>query len=346
MLALGFDLRVFDRCPDVLVLDMQDTDLNHELSGDAWRALGSAIGETHAGLRADVYLAKVYPFHTRSTWQKRMDGGEVLINRRRVKSNYKLKLLDVVHFFHPQEVEPEVDRDIRVLWHKGAVMAVFKPGNLPMHENGAYRKNTFAQIVADTIGPEWSAVHRLDRETSGIVLCGATNEVRQKLAADFESKKMAKEYQLIVHGVPNQTSWSVDGPIGDLADSKIRIKKWVVSGGLPAQTSFVVEDTKTSSEGAFALLRAFPKTGRTNQIRIHAAYSGHWILGDKLYHPNEEVFLDYWESQETTTFCVEQTLFHRCCLHAAALTFKHPETGEEIRVDAELPPDMQGLWGR
>jgi 23S rRNA pseudouridine1911/1915/1917 synthase len=323
---------------------MQDTNLKDDFLGESWRSLGSAIGEPYAGLRADLYLARVYPFHTRSTWQKRMDGGEVLINRHRVKSNYKLKLADVIHFYHPQTVEPDVDRDIRILWREGAVMAVFKPGNLPMHENGAYRKNTFAQLVSDCIGPEWSAVHRLDRETSGIVLCGATNDVRQKLAIDFEAKKIAKEYQLIVHGIPQQVSWSVDGPIGDLAESKIRIKKWVVSGGLPAQTDFITEETKASSLGSFALLRAFPKTGRTNQIRIHAAHSGHWILGDKLYHPNEDVFLDYWQSQETTPFCVEQTLFHRCCLHAAALTFRHPETGKQCRVEVEMPPDMQGLW--
>jgi 23S rRNA pseudouridine1911/1915/1917 synthase len=313
-------------------------------SQESWRSLGSPVGDNHAGLRADVYLAKNFPFLTRSRWQKRMDDGEVQINHQIIKSNYRLKLNDQVSFYHPATVEPEVDRDIKILWHSGAVMAVFKPGNLPMHENGAYRKNTFAHILSENIGSEWSAVHRLDRETSGIVLCGATNTVRQKMAADFESKKMAKEYQLIVSGLPSKESWHVDGPIGDLVDSKIRIKKWVVEGGLSAQTDFVVEQTKASGDSGFALLRAFPKTGRTNQIRIHAAYSGHWILGDKLYHPNEQVFLDYWEKQETTEYCIAETLFHRCCLHAASLSFKHPETMKMVRVESELPDDMRSLW--
>jgi 23S rRNA pseudouridine1911/1915/1917 synthase len=176
------------------------------------------------------------------------------------------------------------------------------------------------------------------------VLCGATNEVRQKLADDFEAKKIRKEYQLIVSGIPSESSWTVDGPIGDLTQSKIRIKKWVVDGGLSAQTHFVVEDVNQDPSQPRALLRAFPKTGRTNQIRIHAAYSGHWIVGDKLYHPNEEVFLDYWESQATTDFCLEQTGFQRCCLHAAALTLKHPETGKEIRIEVPLADDMRALW--
>lgn len=320
---------------------MSNLDLS---SQESWRSLGPPISDVHAGERVDVYLAKNFPFLTRSAWQKRMEKGEVLINHQAIRSNYRLKQTDRVSFYHPETVEPEVDRDIEVLWQDGAVMAVHKPGNLPMHENGAYRKNTFAHLLTEKMGPEWSAVHRLDRETSGIVLCGATNHVRQLLAADFESKKMAKEYQLIVNGMPSRESWHVDGPIGDLVASKIRIKKWVVENGLSAQTDFVVEDRKGTIQDGFALLRAFPKTGRTNQIRIHAAFSGHWILGDKLYHPDENVFLDYWEHQDTTEFCVERTLFRRCCLHAAALSFKHPETGARIRIEAPLPPDMTSLW--
>ncbi len=311
---------------------------------DTWRGLGAPIGSPFAGLRVDVYLSRQYPFLTRNGWQKRMQQGQVLINRQPAKSNYKLKLMDVLHFYHPEIEEPEADTNIKVLWKSGGVMAVFKPGNLPMHENGAYRKNTFAHVLSATEGEEWSAVHRLDRETSGIVLCGANHQVRQKLADDFESKKIHKEYQLIVSGNPSTDKWTVDAPLGDLTDSKIRIKKWVVDGGLPSKTDFVVEERKASVDGSLALLRALPKTGRTNQIRIHAAYSGHWIIGDKLYHPNEDVFLDYWEARQTTPFCVEQTGFHRCLLHAAALEFAHPETGVSCRIEAPMADDMFRFW--
>lgn len=273
-----------------------------------------------------------------------MFDGQVLINHRPAKANYKLKMSDVLHFYHPEVDEPEVDTRIRVLWESGAVMAVFKPGNLPMHENGAYRKNTFAHVLSSTLGPDWSAVHRLDRETSGIVLCGATPEVRQRLADDFEAKKIRKEYQLIVSGYPTSANWTVEAPLGDLLDSKIRIKKWVVEGGLPARTDFTLEGTKNSIFGPMALLRAFPKTGRTNQIRIHAAYCGHWIIGDKLYHPNEEVFLSYWDARKTTPFCIEQTGFQRCLLHAATLEFAHPETGVPCRVESPMADDMFDFW--
>lgn len=314
---------------------------NSESFSHQFRSLGGPTTDLHEGQRVDFFLAKNYPFLTRAGWQKRMDIGEVLVNRKEVRASYRMRLGDIVHFYHPEEVEPEVDRGIRVLWQSGAVMAIFKPGNLPMHENGAYRKNTFAKLVHDHVGKEWSAVHRLDRETSGIVLCGATHAARQKLAEDFEAKKIVKEYLLIANGLPERSQWTVDGPIGDLETSRIRIKKWVVPGGLSAETGFTCEAT---APRGYSLIRAFPRTGRTNQIRIHAAYSGHWIIGDKLFHPNEDVFLDYWETGRTTEFVIRETGYHRCCLHAAALTFKHPETAVEHRIDSPIPEDMQDLW--
>ena len=122
-------------------------------------------------------------------------------------------------------------------------------------------------------------------------------------------------------------------------DSAIRIKKWVVPGGLNALTEFIVLD----SVGDSCLLEARPQTGRTNQIRIHAAHAGHALYGDKLYHPDEAVFLEYFERGQTANVTA-QTGFARLCLHAKALTFTHPVHGREVRVEAPLPPDLAGFW--
>lgn len=328
-------------CEDTLIIGFQ-VNSNDDQFDQLFRRLGGNVLERHSGRRIDAFLAGEYPFLTRSAWQRRLDGGEVLVNRQQIRSSYRMRIGDLVHFYHPEEVEPEVSRDVRILWQDGGVMAVFKPGNLPMHENGAYRKNTFAKLLTDLVGGEWSAVHRLDRETSGIVLCGANHKVRQTLSDAFEAKSIQKEYLCIVKGVPIERQWTNQGSLGDLVQSRIRIKKWVVEGGLPAETGFVTE----AEANGYSLLRAFPRTGRTNQIRIHAAHSGHWILGDKLYHPSEEVFLDYWEKGETTEFVKDKTEFHRCCLHAAALSFVHPETARSYRIDSPLPEDMQDLWVR
>jgi RluA family pseudouridine synthase len=314
--------------------------LNQQESQD-YRTLGPIITSHQAGVRLDSYLSQKFPFLTRSGWQKRLDDQEVLVNATKRKSSYILREGDAITFYHPPEAEPDVDLGIRVLWESDGVMAVFKPGNLPMHENGAYRKNTFAHVLTEAVGSQWSAVHRLDRETSGIVLCANSHLIRQRLSFDFEEKKILKEYLLIVNGIPTAPQFTNEGPLGDLTTSQIRIKKWVVPGGLDSRTDFTVEATKPSG---FSLLRAFPRTGRTNQIRIHAAHAGHWILGDKLYHPEEAVFLDYWEQGKTTPFAVRTTLHYRTALHAAAVSFQHPVTKEFCRIDSPLPEDLQDLW--
>lgn len=313
-----------------------------EPSSFEWRRLGPPVRESEAGSRLDTYLAREFRFLSRSGWQKRIDDGTLCVNGEASKASVRVKPGDLLTMYAPIQVEPEVDRGIRVLWEKAGVAAVFKPGNLPMHENGPYRNNTFAVILAEQVGPEWAACHRLDRETSGIVLCGSTAAIRAELAEDFGKRRIHKEYLAIGRGRPAAARWEVDGPIGDLVESQIRIKKWVVAGGLPAQTFF-----ETLAVGPEAcLLRAKPITGRTNQIRIHAAWSGHVLYGDKLYHPDEAVFLDYFENRATTPWVVEMTGFPRCALHASAMEFTHPDTGERVRVEAELPLDLSGLWQR
>jgi 23S rRNA pseudouridine1911/1915/1917 synthase len=304
-----------------------------------WRRIGGPVPEDENGARFDGYMAKHFPFFSRSTWQKRIDDGHVQVNERPLKCSSRLKSGDLIAMYAPPVEEPEVDRDIRVLWQEGPVMGVYKPGNLPMHENGPYRKNTFTEIVWQTLGREWSAVHRLDRETSGIVLCGATPEVRSSLAVALARRNVRKQYLAICRGTAAQDEWLCDGPIGDLRDSAIRIKKWVVPDGLPSQTFFSVEDRA----GDAVLLRARPITGRTNQIRIHAAWHGHVIFGDKLYHRDESIFLEYYEKGATESV-LERTGFRRLCLHATALEFEHPDTKKRCLIECPLPDDMAGFW--
>ncbi len=303
------------------------------------RRLGGPIGVDDVGARLDGYLAKNFPFLSRSGWQARIERHELLVNGEAKKSSSKLKLGDELTLFAPDRPEPPVDDRVSLIWEGGGVLALFKPGNLPMHENGPYRKNTFTEIVWERFGREWAAVHRLDRETSGIVLCAGTTALRSRLAIDFASRKVTKNYLAIVRGVPTDSSWQCDGPIGDLTDSQIRIKKWVVPGGLPSRTNFEVLDSKSGG----SLLRAIPLTGRTNQIRIHAAYSGHVLYGDKLFHPDESVFIEYFEQGQTERV-TQETGFPRLALHAEKLAFTHPVTKAQIELSSPLPPDLADFW--
>lgn len=306
---------------------------------DTWRPLGSPTKEEFVGQRIDAYLSTNFPFYSRATWQKRMKEGRLLVDGRKTKPSNRLSLGQVIMIHHPKVDEPEVDTAIYPIWKQGQVMAVFKPGNLPMHENGPYRKNTFATLLQEKIGENWAAVHRLDRETSGIVLCGSSHDVRQSLSASLAKKSLAKEYSAIVHGHVHKDQWEALGSIGDLETSQIRIKKWVVANGQTAETSFETVERRAS----FSRLRVFPKTGRTNQIRIHAAHAGHHLVGDITYHPDENVFLE-WFAKGKSTWVKSQVGFDRCLLHAAAVTFTHPQTQQVCHVRCPEPEDMRSFW--
>lgn len=319
-------------------MDFTDTSAGREAPKE-YRPIGAPVEIDAAEERVDGYLARRYPFFSRAAWQRRIREGGLLVNDTPVKVATRLQPGDRIVMYYPQLTEPEVDRGIRVLWTEGGVMAVYKPGNLPMHENGPYRKNTFAALLAEKVGSEWAALHRLDRETSGIVLCSAGLTTRQRLSDDWASRRVHKEYLAIAHGVTTHDHWDVNGPIGDLQASRIRIKKWVVPDGLEALTHFQTEARSVSH----SLIRAFPKTGRTNQIRIHSAFSGHHLVGDKTYHPDEDVFLEYFAKGNTENV-QQKTGFVRMCLHATRLVFVHPETGREVDIVSPLPEDMLDFW--
>ncbi len=309
------------------------------------RPLGNPIGPIWDGMRVDKYLAVRYPFLSRTGWKKKIDDLMVYVNGTILGAAYRVRTGDRIGLHPDYRDEPLVDDAIRLVWEEKGVMAVFKPGNLPMHENGPYRKNTFYTLVHQKFGEEWSAIHRLDRETSGIVLCAATPQLRQKITDAFQERKIKKEYRLIVRGKPARDEWVVEAPIGDIKNGRIRIKRGVVDDGLPAETHFITLEEATHQGQEYALLKALPKTGRTNQIRVHAAWSGFPLVGDKLYHPDERVFLDYYEFGNSASV-QERAGFHRHCLHAAGLKFRHPVTKEDVDLFNDLPPDMEDLWGR
>ena len=310
-----------------------------EESESPFRPLGATpLDERSYGMRLDRFLAIYFPFYSRTGWQKKISARELLVNATKVAPSYILKKGDGLLFYQPSQEEPEVNRDVKLLWQQGSVMAVFKPAPLPMHGNGPYRLNTLTHIIHTEFGSQWACVHRLDLETSGIVLCAADTHARNRLSAAFARGQIQKEYLAIVNGLPAQDSWQEHGPIGPLPGSSIRIKKWVVPDGLRAETWFSCLLRKNSH----ALVKAVPKTGRTNQIRVHAAFKGHPLVGDKLYHPDEGVFQLYFEKGNIPEIA-ERTGFGRLCLHATSLSFKHPETGVLCEVSSPLPADLSDL---
>ncbi len=303
------------------------------------RILGKPVEDSQIGGRVDRYLSENYLFFSRAGWQKKIKSSMVFVNSSPVKGSYKLKLGDQLSYMYPAEDEPEVDKNIFLIAEHDEVMAIYKPGYLPMHENGPWKRNTFAQLLIDQFGEGCAAVHRLDRETSGIVLCSKNSELRKKLSQQWVDGEVEKEYLAICNGVPQEDYFEVDAPIGDAIGSSIRIKKAVNPEGLESLTKFMVEKRAEK----FSFIRAFPKTGRTNQIRVHLEHAGHLIVGDKMYHPDESVFNEYYEKGDGP-WISERTGYYRHLLHAAKISYTHPRSRKRITISCDAPEDMLEKW--
>jgi RluA family pseudouridine synthase len=303
----------------------------------AFKPLGSAVSSEEGGCRLDVYLAKRFRFFSRAEWQRRIRSAEVLVDAQAAKSGTVLRGGEQIYYFHPNSREPEVDDRLEILAEKNGILAVWKPAGLPMHEGGAYRFNTFARRIQEVAGQEWAAAHRIDRETSGLVLCAKDDKVRSHLGRCFRKNLIRKQYLAIVHGVGLPERFTAEEPIGPSQSGRIRIKNWVnFETGYPSTTYFQCLE----SFAGHSLVLAEPKTGRTNQIRIHLAYRGWHLLGDKLFFPDEEVFLDYWEHGITPSV-VERTGHVRCALHAWRAEVPDPLDGEEaLSFEAPFADDL------
>jgi 23S rRNA pseudouridine1911/1915/1917 synthase len=306
-----------------------------------WVRRGEArIDACHAGTRLDRYLAGRFTYRSRTQWCRLIAEGRITVNGHRVRPARTLRSGDIVAYVPLQRAEPEVDRAIGVLHVDEHLVAVAKSGNLPMHPSGAYFRNTLIHLLADT-HPEWGAlrvIHRLDRETSGIVVFGRTRAATESVAIQFRRRSVDKRYLAIVHGSPREDAFTIDAPLGIALDSQIRKAVGVRADGAAACT-----DVRVLHRGeGWAWVEARPRTGRLHQIRVHLRHAGLPILGDKVYGLSERFFLQFIADQPLTPAEQAALGLGRQALHAHRLTLRHPGTGALLDLRSPLPADMAG----
>src|SRR5438477_5138032 len=242
-------------------------------------------------------------------------------------------------------------RDFKIIDETDDYIIVDKPPLLLVHPTKPNDATTLwaelRQLLAFEIasGGQVSIVNRLDRETSGIVLVAKTTAAAREFGLLMQSRRVKKEYQAIVWGWPEWETKIVDAPIirqGEIAMSKIYLKQTVDPRGAEAVTDFCVVkrfQKLTPNGESFSLLKAQPLSGRTHQIRVHLASLGHPIVGDKIYGPDENLYLEFIETGWTPAL-EQQLLLPRHALHSAALEMKNGE-----RWTSGLPLDLAEFAG-
>ncbi len=238
---------------------------------------------------------------------------------------------------------------LTVIHETDDIIVVDKPARLLVHPSKPDGQYTLWQALRELLayeianGGQVSIINRLDRETSGVTLVAKTAAAARKFSMLMASRNVSKTYQALVSGWPEQDRYEIDAPIlrrGEVEPSRIHLYRIIHPAGVPARTVIEVErrfTRETTNGNRFALVRAFPETGRIHQIRLHLAHIGHPVVGDKLYGPSEECYLEFIETGWTPRLAA-RLLLDRHALHSAALQFPG-ESGWQ----APLPPDMAGF---
>lgn len=304
-----------------------------------------AVGEKQAGQRLDLFLKGRIPRLSRARIQEAIGCRVRVRGRAAIKASLILRPGDVVEVCEAAVVEPPFPAALEpaVIHADDTLVAVDKPAGLPVHSTRKVVKNQLVRWLRDRYGTSLALAHRIDRETSGIVVATRSPAAARALGRDFARGAVRKEYLAVVHGTTPER-FEVDLAIGPDPASAVHIKQAAgVAGGAPSRTRFQRETVAAS--GAFSLVRAFPETGRRHQIRVHLAAAGHPVVGDKLYAAGERHFLNF-ITRGPTDRMLAALLHPRHLLHAAVLVLDHPGTGAVLRLAAPVPPDFADFLAR
>ena len=337
------------------------SNVTHELSADQY-LVTHEVGPNQHGVRLDNFLKERYRRRSREMLKRAIESGVILVQREqgphvslgRLKSSTCLLPGDQVLVVSDRKPEPAVDFNYKVLFEDDVLFVIEKPANLPVHPAGRYFFHTLL-IHLKTNGHkdplrlerEYYLVHRIDKETSGILVLTTDRDAATHITRQFFERKTEKSYLAIVRGITHQ-EFTVELPIRRAKKSAISLKMEAVTGDtagedvMTASTRFERLDTA----GDFSLVACYPKTGRQHQIRVHLDSAGHPIVGDKLYGMPEEEALRFFERQHLSPEAEAKLLLPRHALHSAGLAFTHPVTERRIEFRSDLPADLRAFFER
>ena len=333
--------------------------------------------EDDAGLRLDHYLVARIPNVSRVRVQQLIEQGKVLVNQRPAKASLKLKGSEQIEITGPVEAAPlkafAEDIPLEVLFEDSALAVVNKPAGMVVHSSSGNaddprNRGTLVNALLfhfrnlSEVGGELrpGIVHRLDKDTSGLMVVAKNDVAHRKLVEQFSSRRVSKTYLALVHNWPKAEKGSVSEPIG--RDPRNRTRMSI--GGIEARaavTHYQTVERLLTPYGRFALLEVRIETGRTHQIRVHLSAIGHPVVGDTLYGAPQLLLPNTLARERQGNAISSRTearkarahgesaatlSLPRNFLHATRLQFSHPKTARPLEFDAPLPEDLRSFLER
>jgi 23S rRNA pseudouridine1911/1915/1917 synthase len=301
------------------------------------------VGNSIKERRIDKYLHGRFSNFSRVMLQEIIKQGGVKVNGKVVKPSFKISPADIIELTPPELPSKDIlaqDIPLNIIYEDDDIIVLNKQPDMIVHPA---RGNTYGTLVnalvfhSDKLSSGLGEfrpgiVHRLDKDTTGVMVVAKNDTAQWKIAKQFEQRKTKKSYLAIVHGTPDLTADRINAPLG--VHPTIRVKYAVRPKiGKEAITFYEVVE----SFRGFSLLKLTPKTGRTHQIRVHLSYIKHPIVGDDMYGGK----LVYpWQLADSEP-AVQEPVISRVALHARTLEFRHPTTKKIVKFEAPLPEDMQ-----
>ena len=297
---------------------------------DAWELHSALVPSESSGERVDVVASKLFPQFSRALLQKWIEAGSLTLSGQAVKPKAKVRVgqcLEIKAQLPSLSDQPE-NIPLSVVWEDQSLLVVDKPAGLVVHPGAGNPSGTLVNALLNYVPssvdlPRAGIVHRLDKDTSGLLVVAKTGDAQRELIRRMAKREIKREYRALVLGKP---------PVSGTIDASIarhpvqRTKMAVSTGGRAARTHF----EKLEQFAGIAFMGFVLETGRTHQIRVHMQHIGHPILGDSVYGPRRGA-----GAEESAA------LISRQALHAFRLEFDHPLTGERVTCESELPSDIR-----
>ena len=288
--------------------------------------------------RLDRFIVEALPELTRGAIQRLIEGGLVTVNGKPSKAAYKIRPGDAIVVCIPPAPLAEAQAEsipLDIVYEDADLIVINKPAGMVVHPAAGHTSGTLVNAVlahcpdlrgvGDAQGVRSGIVHRLDKDTSGLIIVAKSEAARDNLQRQFKSRNVAKVYVALVEGRLAPPQGLIDVPIG--RDKQQRKRMTVVADGRPSRTAYKAAEFFGRTSKQYTLVEVKPQTGRTHQIRVHFAWLKFPIVGDTVYGRRRKTTLP----------------LQRHFLHAQSLTFRLPSDGREVTFTAPLPPDLSAV---